>query len=121
MFMTKTVLKNLMTKYATRLYPFQKIEPFKGAKGELKIEMEKCILCGLCKMKCPSQCIAVDKAAKSWEVDPFACVYCGICVEACPVKCLFQDNMYRAPVDKKQTVFHVQEAKQEESAAPEQK
>jgi ech hydrogenase subunit F len=114
MFMTKTVLKNLMTKYATRLYPFQKIEPFNDAKGELKIEMDKCILCGLCKMKCPSQCIAVDKNAKSWEVDPFACVYCGICVEVCPVKCLFQEKMYKAPADKKHMTLHVQEAKPEE-------
>jgi ech hydrogenase subunit F len=114
MFMTKTVLKNLMTKYATRLYPFQKIEPFKDAKGELKIEMEKCILCGVCKMRCPSQCIEVDKKGKSWEVDPFACVYCGICVEACPVKCLYQETQYRSPADAKQMVYHVQVAKPDE-------
>ncbi len=114
MFMTKTVLKNLLTKYATRLYPFQKIETFKDVKGELKIEMEKCILCGVCQIKCPSQCIAVDKKDKSWEVDPFACVYCGICVEACPAKCLFQERLYKPPVDVKQMVRHVQEAKQDQ-------
>lgn len=109
MFMTKTVLKNLMTKYATRLYPFQKVEPFKDAKGELKIEMEKCILCGVCKLRCPSQCIHVDKKEKVWQVDPFACIYCGICVEACPAKCLFQENAYRSPADSKCMVLHAQE------------
>ena len=114
MFMTKTVLKNLLTKYATRLYPFQTKEPFKDVKGELKIEMEKCILCGVCKLRCPSQCIAVDKQAKSWQVDPFSCVYCGICVEVCPVKCLFQEGMYRAPLAEKDLILHVQEPKAEE-------
>ncbi len=119
MFMTKTVLKNLMTKYATRLYPFQKIEPFRDVKGELKIEIEKCIFCGVCQMRCPSQCIAVDKKEKSWGVDPFACVYCGICVEVCPVKCLYQERMYRAPADSKQMVQHVQQAQQQDASSQE--
>lgn len=113
MFMTKTVLKNLMTRYATRLYPFSKKEPFKTAKGELKIEMDKCILCGVCQMRCPSQCIVVKKPEKSWQVDPFACVYCGVCVDACPVKCLYQDGQYRAPLAEKDIVLHVQETKLE--------
>jgi ech hydrogenase subunit F len=116
MFMTTTVLKNLMTKYATRLYPFQKVVPFKDQKGELKIEIEKCIMCSLCQVKCPSQCIAVDKKGKSWEVDPYACVYCGICVDVCPVKCLYQEGMYRAPAADKEMVYYVQEVKQETPA-----
>ena len=111
MFMTTTVLKNLLTKYATRLYPFTKKETFKDVKGELKIEMEKCILCGVCQLRCPSQCIAVSKPEKTWQVDPFACVYCGICVDACPVKCLFQERLYRAPLAEKDMVLYVQEEK----------
>lgn len=116
MFMTKTILKNLLTKYATRLYPFHKRETFKHSKGELKIDMEKCILCGVCQMRCPSQCIKVDKQAKTWEVDPFACVYCGVCVDACPVKCLYQESLYRTPLAEKDMVLHVQQPK--ESAEP---
>ncbi len=111
MFMTKTVLKNMLTKYATRLYPALKVVPFKDQKGELKIEIEKCVMCSLCQIKCPSQCITVDKKGKSWGVDPYACVYCGICVEACPVKCLYQEGMYRAPAAEKEMVFHVQAPK----------
>jgi ech hydrogenase subunit F len=112
MFMTINVLKNLVTKYATRLYPFTKRETFKDVKGELKIEMEKCILCGVCQMRCPSQCIVVNKQGKSWQVDPFSCVYCGICVDACPVKCLYQERMYRAPLAEKDIVMHVQQEKE---------
>jgi len=111
MFMTTTVLKNLLTKFATRLYPFATRETFKDVKGELKIEMDKCILCGICQMRCPSQCIVVSKQEKTWQVDPFACVYCGICVEACPVKCLFQERLYRAPLAEKDMVLHVQQEK----------
>jgi len=117
MFMTKTVLKNLFTKYATRLYPFQKKETFKDVKGELKIAMDKCILCGACQIRCPSQCIVVNKQEKTWQVDPFACVYCGICVDACPVKCLYQERMYRAPLAEKDMVLYVQDAKPEPSPA----
>ncbi len=116
MFMTKTVLKNLMTKYATRLYPFEKKEAYKDARGELKINLDKCIFCGVCKMRCPSQCIKVDKEAKTWEVDPFSCVYCGICVDACPVKCLYQENQYLAPAEEKDLVLCIQEAKAEPAA-----
>jgi ech hydrogenase subunit F len=116
MFMMKTIFINLMTKYATRLYPFQKIETFPGVKGELKLNVDKCVFCGLCQIRCPSQCIQVDKKEKTWQVDPFACVYCGICVEACPTKCLYQDREYRAPLPEKDLVTHVQQP--EEAAAP---
>lgn len=104
MFMMTTILKNLFTGYATRLYPVTKVETFRQQKGQLKLDIEKCTLCGVCRIKCPSQCISVDKAAKTWEVDPFACVYCGICVEACPTKCLYQEEMYKAPLAAKDTV-----------------
>jgi ech hydrogenase subunit F len=116
MFMTTTVLKNLFTKYATRLYPFQKVEPFANQKGELVNDIEKCTMCTVCQLKCPSQCIKVDRKAKLWEVDPYACVYCGICVEACPAKCLSQKGMYRAPAAVKTIVSLLQEPKPEPAA-----
>lgn len=98
MFMLSTILKNLFTGSATRLYPAKKREPFPDVKGNLLFEAEKCTFCTVCAIKCPSQCIRVDRAQKIWEVDPFSCVYCGICVEVCPVKCLSQDRQYRQAV-----------------------
>src|SRR6185369_13467863 len=101
MYMLTTILKNLFTGHGTRLYPHVKREPFRDVKGELKIDIEKCVMCTVCQIKCPSRCITVDKKEKNWQLDPFACVYCGICVEACPVKCLHQELEYRAAVPAK--------------------
>ncbi len=93
--MTVNILKNLVTPKATRNYPFVVREPFERARGALYNEIEKCIFCGLCSRKCPSQCITVDKKTGSWVCDPFACVYCGTCEEACPVDCLHHTQAWR--------------------------
>ena len=97
MFMTPHILKNLFSKSATRLYPVEQREPFERARGELTIAVADCIFCGACARKCPSQCIAVDKTAATWTLDPMACVGCGICVSACPRDCLQQAKVYRPP------------------------
>ena len=86
MFMTKNVLKNLLGKSVTRLYPVEVREPFKGFRGMLENAIDVCIFCKKCQLVCPSQCITVDLKARTWECDPFACVYCGVCVDNCPVE-----------------------------------
>ncbi len=103
MLFTPIVLKNLMKKPATRLYPFKVREPFPNYRGELVIDIDKCIFCGMCSRKCPSQCIDVDKTRGTWQCDPHACVYCGVCVDVCPTKCLGMKDVHRAPVTEKVT------------------
>lgn len=97
MLFTPTVVKNLLKKPATRKYPFEVRDPFPKYRGELVIEMEKCIFCGTCERKCPSQCITVDRDAGTWQCDPQACIYCGYCVDACPTKSLYMKDTYRKP------------------------
>lgn len=94
-FMTGNVLRNLMGKYSTRLYPIEIRPAFEAYRGELYNEIEKCIFCQSCARKCPSQCISIDKEKGIWTCDPFACVYCGLCVEACPVNCLHMKSVHR--------------------------
>lgn len=96
--MIQTVLKNFSRKASTRLYPIEVREPFEESRGELVNKIEDCIFCKSCQIKCPSQCIEVDKTTATWNYDPFACVYCGLCVAACPTNCLSQEKKYRAPV-----------------------
>ncbi|MDQ7830202.1 MAG: 4Fe-4S ferredoxin [Desulfovibrionaceae bacterium] len=105
--MTKNVVRNLLTKSATRLYPFDVREPFEGYRGRLDNRIEECIFCKTCQVKCPSQCITVDAKAGTWDCDPFACVYCAICVDHCPVHCLFMDNTHRKPSAERETI-HLQ-------------
>ncbi len=96
--MTSNIVRNLVVKKSTRRYPAVVREPFAKVRGELVNDIERCIFCGTCDVKCPSQCIQVDKKAYLWTYDPLACVYCGVCVDACPAKCLHQKTQYRSPL-----------------------
>jgi len=95
--MLKTILKNLATRKATRLYPKQKREPFANVRGELVNDIDRCIFCSACALKCPAKCIKVDREKRAWENDPSICIYCGICSAVCPTKCLYHKPEYRAP------------------------
>ena len=98
MLLTPVVIKNLLHRPVTRLYPAVKREPFPKYRGELFIDVAACIFCGLCSRKCPSQCIEVDRKAGTWQCDPHACVYCGVCVGVCPTKCLSMKPVHRGPL-----------------------
>ena len=99
--MTPNILRNLTVRKATRRYPYEVREPFDKARGELVNDIERCIFCSSCALKCPSQCIEVDKETGWWIYDPFACVYCGVCVDVCPTQCLSQKTQYRKPVSER--------------------
>ena len=95
--MLPTVLANLFSKAATRNYPFTVRDNFEQARGELINDINRCIFCGTCARKCPSQCLTVerDKTEGVWTLEFFACVGCGVCVDACPVNCLSQKTSHR--------------------------
>ena len=85
------------------MYPIKKREFFIGTRGELTIELELCIFCGLCQKKCPTDAIEVHKQVtgwkdetKSWQVEKSKCISCGCCVEICPKKCLHLNTKYTA-------------------------
>jgi ech hydrogenase subunit F len=99
--MTHNILRNLVVKKSTRRYPFEVRETFDKVRGELVNDIVLCIFCGSCEVKCPSQCIEVDRKAAVWNYDPFACVFCGVCVDICPVKSLSQKTQYLRSVDKR--------------------
>ena len=51
----------------------------------LKIQ-DRCIKCGMCARKCPSQ--AIDVSSGIPVIDYQKCTNCGECVNACPDKVL---------------------------------
>jgi formate hydrogenlyase subunit 6/NADH:ubiquinone oxidoreductase subunit I len=95
--MLPTVISNLFNPPVTRRYPFTVREPFATARGELINDISRCIFCGTCSRKCPSQCLSVEKDGPDgvWSLDFFACVGCGVCVDACPVNSLSQKPTHR--------------------------
>jgi ech hydrogenase subunit F len=99
--MAKSVLKNFVRPAYTVKYPKVK-KPFSDIfRGKISNDIEKCILCRICAIKCPTGALRVDKAAGEWEINPLACITCGYCVEVCPKKCLAMVNVYSSSVTAK--------------------
>ena len=93
----KIIARSALSKFATRLYPFVKREPFAVTRGHIVNDIKLCIFCSLCQKKCPTGAIAVKKPEKTWEIERTKCIQCGACVDVCPKKCLSMDRQYSAP------------------------
>ncbi len=75
--------RNLVSKPATRLYPVEVRPPFPGARGQIAVDIESCVFCGLCARKCPTVAIAVAREHKRLTIEHLRCIACGVCVDAC--------------------------------------
>ncbi len=82
---------------ATRLYPFERREPFEGARGQIELVKENCTFCRACARRCPTAAINVDKQGKIFYFEPFRCIICEACVEVCPRDGLRLISQWRSP------------------------
>ena len=96
----KTVLHNLVSKPKTR--KTEKEYPV-GTRGHVENDMDLCILCGLCSIKCPTHAITVDKNEKTWSIRPMSCIQCRCCVDNCPKKSLSMGLRFQEPGTEKVT------------------
>lgn len=87
-------LGGLFKKPETIQYPAQQKEAAAGLKGHVAIDVQKCILCGICQKTCPCNAIEVNKPERLWVINRFQCVQCGSCVRACPKACLIMEPTY---------------------------
>lgn len=104
--MTPTILRNLMGKSATRLYPVEQREIFPRVRGHIENDINKCIFCNLCAIKCPSRCLEVTKEGETgtWSLDLPACVACSVCVDVCPTKSISMEIKYADPYTEKELI-----------------
>ena len=93
----KTVLKNLFSAPATISYPAKPREYPERTRGHVEVNIEDCIMCGMCMRSCPPGAIEVKRAENIWSINRFDCVQCGYCVEKCPKKCLSIIPGYQEP------------------------
>jgi formate hydrogenlyase subunit 6/NADH:ubiquinone oxidoreductase subunit I len=92
--MAKTAIRTVISRPATLMYPIRPGKKTGLSRGHVVIDPSRCISCGMCMKKCPSEAICVEKEAKTWTIDRLRCVVCNSCVEVCPVKCLSMDLQY---------------------------
>ena len=80
---TGFALKNLFSKPATKNYPAEPAVYPERSRGHIEIDIDDCIMCGMCQRKCPSSAITVDRNEKTWSINRDECVQCGACIDAC--------------------------------------
>ena len=118
--MLGNILKNVFSKPATRMYPKEKRESYKDTRGQIGIDIDNCIFCGICSKRCPSNAINVSKGDKLWEIDHYKCITCNVCKEVCPKKCILSSEQYRPSAYAKDTDRHIQQPKAEQGATGEE-
>ena len=107
--MFPALLHNLVRGPATRRHPYVKEPPFPSARGRVESLIENCIFCGACQKRCPADCLIVNRAQKTWSIDPYQCIVCGVCVEVCPTKAIAMRTDYRRPRYERAPLTHRQE------------
>lgn len=96
-------LKAFFGKKDTVEYPDVKIsmtERYRG--GVIKLDLQKCIACGMCAMACPNRAILLTtektadnkKKLATYHYLSGYCLYCNLCIEACPAKAIAWDKNY---------------------------
>ena len=109
---TGMALKNLFSKPATTLYPAVPREYPERTRGHVNIDIDDCIMCGMCMRNCPPGAIKVDRAAGTWTIQRFDCIQCGYCAESCPKKCLHMVPGYTEPQSDKQEQVFIKQVKE---------
>lgn len=107
------VLRSVISKPMTRLYPFERRPSYKNTRGSVGIDINRCSMCTLCQKKCPTAAITVNRNEKIWEIDRLRCIMCAACVESCPKKCLSMENQYSSPSTERSVDRFIQEKKLE--------
>jgi ech hydrogenase subunit F len=122
--MAGRTMKNLFMKPSTRLYPLQKRQSFSATRGHIEIDGQKCIFCGICQKKCPTEAISVARKEKTWEIERLRCIACGCCVDACPKDSLSMKDSYPSPAagaEMDQTRYKIKGVETEKTVKPESK
>ena len=106
--MAKLALKWAVRKPATQRYPFEPRQAIALSRGTLVFAKDKCVCCTVCRKKCPTGAIGVNRSQKKWAIDRLRCISCGYCTEVCPKGALSLSTAHGIPtVTKDQEIFQV--------------
>ena len=114
----KVVLKSLFKKPATLMYPAVPREFTDRTRGHVEINVDECLVCGMCAKRCPAGALKVDRAERTWSIERMACIQCAACVDTCPKKCLTMEHKYFEPQTEKVVDCYTVPEKEKPAAAP---
>jgi NADH-quinone oxidoreductase subunit I len=93
--------RHFVTKPTTIQYPEEKTYFSPYERGIHEFEPEKCIICDLCAVACPVNCIKIESEGSGknavltkYEIDYSKCLFCALCVDPCPVDCIHMGQQY---------------------------
>jgi len=84
--MLPSIIKHLVGKPVTVLYPAQRTPVPERLRGKLAFHLDKCISCSACARNCPSNACVMEKIdGKNRPVFYIErCLFCEQCAESCP-------------------------------------
>jgi ferredoxin len=87
------LIKNLKKKPSTLRFPGEVPRP-KGFRGPVKIDVKKCIGCGICAHVCVSYAVRLTEHEDNceWQYLPGKCTFCGRCTIVCPSGALCNES-----------------------------
>jgi len=94
----KRAASNLVRKPFTRQYPFEKPEVAERFRGLMKLDLDKCVGCGLCARDCPAGAIEMrfyphaNRRVPVFHV--YKCVFCYQCADSCPMKAITPTKVF---------------------------
>ena len=87
----KTGFKRLVLgQRLTAMYPEVILELPEEYRGMIKLDLDKCVQCGLCARICPANAIKMYRRENKRNpgINYQRCIFCGFCVDICPVGAL---------------------------------
>lgn len=93
-------IKNFFSPRVTLQYPSERAQMSPRFRGAVKIDLNRCITCGMCVRACPNNCLSLTvkpleegkRMINSFTYNMETCLFCRLCVEPCPVSCVSMDN-----------------------------
>lgn len=110
----KVTGRNIFRKKVTEKYPEVMPDIPSRWRGLFRLDVDKCISCGMCARDCPNGAITIttemdeNKKRKlaGYEINLSYCLWCGMCVEVCPVHCLKHTKQFEtATYFKEETIL----------------